>query len=328
MALDPLVEARFPDVPESAGHYESFYVRAARPEGGLGFWIRYTVHKRPGAAPRGSVWFTLFDSSAGGPRASKVTLPDPRSGPGGEIRVGESHLRPGEAVGAAPSDRCDASWELRFSSSEEPLLHLPRRWLYRAPVPRTKSLSPMPAATFDGMLRVDGREIPVEGWRGMLGHNWGSEHAERWVWLHALLDGDTWLDSAVGRVKLGPATLPWIANGALSLNGDRHPLGGPQRAKRTEIRESPTRCEFVLPGEGITVQGEISAPPKDFVGFVYADPDGSEHHTVNCSIADMRVAISRPGEPQRVHEASGAAVYELGMRERDHGMEIQPFPDG
>jgi hypothetical protein len=24
----------------------------------------------------------------------------------------------------------------------------------------------------------------------------------------------------------------------------------------------------------------------------------------------------------------GGAAYELGMRERDHGMEIQPFPDG
>jgi hypothetical protein len=24
----------------------------------------------------------------------------------------------------------------------------------------------------------------------------------------------------------------------------------------------------------------------------------------------------------------GAAAYELGMRERDHGIPIQPFPDG
>jgi hypothetical protein len=84
----------------------------------------------------------------------------------------------------------------------------------------------------------------------------------------------------------------------------------------------------VLPGDALTVQGEVSAPRKDFVGFVYADPDGPEHNTVNCSIADMRVAVSRPGEPQRSYEVRGAAVYELGMRETDHGMEIQPFPDG
>src|SRR3954453_24098018 len=150
MALDPLVEARFPEISESAGHYESFYIRAARPGGGLGFWIRYTVHKRPGAAPNGSLWFTLFDSSADRPRASKVTLSDPGSGPGGEIRIGESRLGPGEAVGSARTDRCDASCVLLFSSPEEPLLHLPRRWLYRAPVPKTKLLSPMPAASFDG----------------------------------------------------------------------------------------------------------------------------------------------------------------------------------
>jgi hypothetical protein len=46
------------------------------------------------------------------------------------------------------------------------------------------SLSPAPAARFDGRLTVDSREIAVEGWRGMVGHNWGSQHAERWIWLH------------------------------------------------------------------------------------------------------------------------------------------------
>ena len=56
--------ARFPDVAEKAGHYESFYIKACRPGGGEGIWIRHTVHKRPGAEPKGSIWFTLFDAEA------------------------------------------------------------------------------------------------------------------------------------------------------------------------------------------------------------------------------------------------------------------------
>jgi hypothetical protein len=326
--VDPLVEARFPDVPRSAGHYESFYIRAVRPGGGVGVWIRYTVHKRPGAEPNGSVWFTLFDASADGPKASKVILPGPSAGPGGEIRLGDSRLRPGEAVGEAPSEGCHPSWDLRFSSSEEPLLQLPRRWLYKAPVPRTKTLSPWPSARFEGTVSVDGREIELDGWNGMLGHNWGSEHAERWIWLHGIEGDGTWLDVAIGRVKVGPVTTPWIANGAISLDGVRHRLGGVERTRRTEVRETPERCEFVLPGSGLTVQGEVTAARKDFVGWIYADPAGPEHNTVNCSIADMRLAVSRPGEPQRMIDLPGAAAYELGMRETDHGMEIQPFPDG
>ncbi|HYP49023.1 MAG TPA: hypothetical protein VEQ61_10335, partial [Thermoleophilaceae bacterium] len=70
------------------------------------------------------------------------------------------------------------------------------------------------------------------------------------------------------------------------------------------------------------------AAPKRFVGWVYADPDGSEHHTVNCSIADMRLTVERDGRGPLELALSGGAAYELGMRERDHGMPLQPFADG
>jgi len=35
--------ARFPELAAKAGHYESFYVKACRPDGGVGIWIRHTV---------------------------------------------------------------------------------------------------------------------------------------------------------------------------------------------------------------------------------------------------------------------------------------------
>ncbi|TMK58349.1 MAG: hypothetical protein E6G51_02785 [Actinobacteria bacterium] len=67
--------ARFPEVAAKGGHYESFYIKACRPDGGQGVWIRHTVHKRPGTEPTGSIWFCLFDRDADGPRATKVTVP-------------------------------------------------------------------------------------------------------------------------------------------------------------------------------------------------------------------------------------------------------------
>jgi hypothetical protein len=164
----------------------------------------------------------------------------------------------------------------------------------------------------------------------MVGHNWGAQHAERWIWLHGLgFDGAgdaTWLDAALGRIKLGPLTTPWVGNGTLSIDGVRHALGG--LGKRSRVSETPTGCEFTLPGPEITLRGSVSAPKKDFVGWIYADPDGSEHNTVNCSVADMSLSVERDGAAPRELRVEGAAAYELGMRERDHGMEIQPFPDG
>ena len=328
MAAPHPVDARFPQASANAGLYESFYLKLCHPSEPLGAWIRYTVHKPPGEEPTGSLWFTLFEPD--GPSASKVTLPGPRAGSGEWIRVGESVLSAGRATGAAPSGRCQPVWDLRFSTAESPLFHLPRPRFYRTPVPRTKLLSAAPAASFDGTLTLDGREIRVEGWRGMAGHNWGAEHAERWIWLHGLdLDGapaPSWIDVAIGRVRIGPLTTPWIANGALSLGGERHRLGGPGR--RARVEERPDGCRFTLPGRVLSVRGEVGAGRQRFVGWVYADPDGGEHHTVNCSIADMRLEVERAEAPPLELSVTGSAAYELGMRERDHGMEIQPFPDG
>lgn len=313
-------DARFPGVPHAAGHYESFYLKACHPSQSLGVWIRYTVHKRPGMEPTGSLWCTLFDGAAPGPRASKVTVPRPESGGGDWIRVGESLFGPHRISGSAPSEVCEASWDLRYEASEPPLLHLPRGWMYSAPLPRTKLVTPHPAARFGGRVTVDGRELDVDGWPGMVGHNWGSEHAERWIWVHGLgFEGEsegTWLDAAIGRIKVGPVTTPWIANGVFSFGGVRHRVGGPERIRRTRVREAADGCEFVLPGRGVTVRGTVGAEPKDFVGWIYADPDGSEHHTVNCSIADMRLTVTRGGRPPVELRLAGGAAYELGMRDR------------
>jgi hypothetical protein len=322
MAAPHPTQARFPAVPLDAGHYESFYLKACPPVEPLGVWIRYTVHKRPGAAPNGSLWVTLFDGGAEGPRAHKETRPGPTAGGADWIGVGEAAMRDGAAVGSIDG----ASWDLRFSTAEQPLFHLPRAWMYRTRLPRTKLLSPVPAARFDGSLQVDGRFVAVEGWRGVIGHNWGAQHAERWIWLHGLTDDGDWLDAALGKVKLGRFTTPWVARGAVSLGGRRHALGGPGR--KLAVREAPNHCEFEIGGRRLQVRGSVSAPHKDFVGWVYADPEGPEHNTVNCSIADMRLDVLRSDAPLLELAVKGCAAYELGMRERDHGIPIQPFGDG
>jgi hypothetical protein len=325
--------ARFPAVAERAGHYESFYVKACRPGGGQGIWIRHTVHKRPGGEPTGSIWFTLFDAEADGPRATKATVPASElSVPsGGWMRVAGATIGPGRADGSIETDALRASWAFDFSGDEEPCKYLPADWLYRAPVPRTKFVAPYPSARFEGTLEVDGTTIDLEGWPGMIGHNWGSEHAERWVWLEGTgFDGssETWFDVGAARVKLGRWVTPWIPSGMLVLDGVRHRLGGLGAIRGAAIQESPTACEFVIPGDGLLVRGRVSAAAKEFVGWVYADPKGPLHNTVNCSIADLELTVEREGGQPRGLSLAGGAAYELGMRETDHGIPIQPYPDG
>jgi hypothetical protein len=325
--------ARFPAVAERSGHYESFYLKACRPGGGQGIWIRHTVHKRPQGPPTASIWFTLFDAAAAGPRATKVTVPAAQlsAPPGAWIRVAEATIGPGRAVGSIETEAFGASWALSFSGDDEPCKYLPADWLYRVPVPRTKFVAPYPSARFAGTLEVDGTAIKLDGWPGMIGHNWGSEHAERWVWIEGTgFDGstETWFDAGAARVKLGPWVTPWIPSGMLVIDGVRHRVGGVGAIRGAEIEESPTGCEFVLPGDSLVVRGRVAAAAKDLVGWLYADPKGPQHHTVNCSIADLELTVERNGEQPLGLSLAGGAAYELGMRETDHGIPIQPYPDG
>jgi hypothetical protein len=165
----------------------------------------------------------------------------------------------------------------------------------------------------------------------MIGHNWGSEHAERWVWLEGtgFEDGEgTYFDAGAARVKVGRWTTPWLPSGMLVLDGEAHRLGGLGKVRSASIEESPGECSFVLPGKDLVVRGRVSAPRKDFVGWVYADPKGPEHQTINCSVADLELTVERPARPPRTLTLAAAAAYELGMRETDHGIQIQPYPDG
>jgi hypothetical protein len=311
--------------------YESFYLRAVSPREPVGAWIRYTVHKRPGAAPRGSLWCTVFDADGGRPFQDKLSSEELGVPPGGWISIAGAALTPDGAQGACG----EASWSLRFATSEPELRHLPREWVYRAPLPRTKLTSPAPAASFEGTIELPTGTLELDGWRGMVGHNWGAEHAERWIWLHGVGfegDPDAWLDVAIGRVRVGRWLTPWVANGALSLEGRRMPLGGLGK-RGLLVAETPERCRLSLPGGdgsgAVSVDVHVQAPREALAGWSYSDPDGSEHDVSNCSVAALSLTLREPGvaAARTLHSAHGAA-YELGMREHDHGVPIAPFADG
>jgi hypothetical protein len=301
---------RWPQERPDRGLYESFFLRAFDPTGARAVWIRYTLVRPPGGEPSGQLWFTLFDRSAPAPRAVRVDAGEPATGEGAWIRLGESAFGVGRVHGSAGS----AAWSLRFPDGEPTLRHLPERWMYTGRIPRTKLVSLTPSTVFDGTLSFGGEEIAVEGWPGMVGHNWGEEHAHRWIWLHGLgfeeAGTDTWLDLALGRVRVGPVTTPWVANGALSLDGRRLRVGGLRRS--VSVTETETGCDLRIPGADVTVTASISAPAEAYAHWDYPGPRPPESRVVHCSVADLSVRVERPDEATVELSAPGRAAYELG----------------
>jgi hypothetical protein len=328
-------EAVFPTTAKKAGMYESFYIRAVAPQEPVGAWVRYTVHKPPGGSPKGSVWCTVFDARKGRPWMHKLTT-EQLSAPGDAwVAIGESRLGDGFAEGECGG----AKWSLQVEAREPELRHLPSAWMYRAPLPRTKLTSPAPSARFGGTIALpDGRMLDMDGWRGMVGHNWGAEHAERWIWLHGVAFGEdesAWLDVALGRIKVAGRTTPWVANGAVGIAGERHRIGG-LGVRGLRVHESTEGCTLSMPGpKGLRMDAKVAVPSASSAGWRYADPDGGEHEVANCSVARVELDVRLPGEREahRLTSAHGGA-YELGMRANRsgdrpaHGVPLAPFADG
>ena len=277
--------------------YESWYLRAVDPARPRGVWIRYTTH--PG---EGTLWCTLFEED--GVTALRRTLPEPpATPPGGWIEIGDSRYGRDAASGHVEADGHTARWELELAGSSEPLRHLPAAWMYRTPLPRTKLESPRPDAVISGRLEVDGRRIDLAGWRGMAGHNWGAEHAARWVWLHVpgfAGDPEAWLDLALGRIRVGGVLTPWTAAGALCVDGARKRLSG--LARVTVAR--PEALELRVGRVHVAVR----ATPARTVTWDY---DG-ERTVTNCSVAELRLRAERRGRPALELATAHGAAYELG----------------
>jgi hypothetical protein len=312
-----------------AGRYESWFLSARDAEPGRparALWIRHTRHRAASApAERVAMWCTLFDPAQGGPRAIKESA---AAFPGSAVSG------PREFRGEAHARGRMAAWDLAVTGAGAPLRHLRPGALYRTPVPRTKVEAPVPDGHAAGRLVIDGRVLEVVGWRATVGHNWGAEHAERWVWLHAAGfedEPDAWLELTLARVRIGGAVLPWVANGAVTLGGERMRLGGLGHVPGVRVAALPGRLEAIVPGNRVEIRVAVQADLDQVVGFRYggvgSDPGTGEREVLHAGIAEVRLGVRRPRRTSAELYAPSGGAFELGSREFTHRVALQPYPD-
>ena len=267
-------------------------MRAVDPDRPRSVWLRHTVHQAPGEEPVGSIWLTVFDGDRPEPLAYKESSPEPAgrrlaAGGGEQLRPRRRARRRrvrrrGISRGPAVSRRCATC------PSPSCTRRRCRRPSWRARG-RTSHVS--------GKVTFGGEVFELDGWPGMIGHNWGAQHAERWIWLHGVLfedRPDDWLDIALGRIRVGRVLTPWVANGVISLNGERVRIGG--LGARLHANEGPSHLDLNLHGHEARLRLTVHSNRPQTVVWRYADPDGGEHHVANCSIAELEaVVIPRDG---------------------------------
>ncbi len=271
--------------PFDARLYESHYLTAVDPAGGRALWLRHTaLHGRP------SVWVTWFE--AGNVRRQRVELDEPLPASpwprctAGAMTAASAHGQLGETT-----------WDLVWEPAAPALPYLPARWLYDRRLPRSQGAALVPDALVHGT--VDG--VVLEGWRGVVGHNWGREHAERWCWLHVPLP-EGWVDLALVRVPVGRFLSPWLAGGGLCVDGVLRRT----RPGVVGLAEDGQRTVVRVPLRGAEAVVELQAPYD--VTWDYASPQGRGRVVRNCSVADARVVL----DDGRAWEVAGTAAVEHG----------------
>jgi hypothetical protein len=297
----------------SAEGYESWFISARDPAAPRALWIRHT-RLRPVAGPESAaLWCTVLDHGHGQQPAviKEVFGASPPGAAAG----------PGRFAGAAAMAGQDARWDLAITGGHPPLRPLRPAALYRAPLPRTKLEASVPDGLVTGVLDVDGDRISVDGWRGTVGHNWGSEHADRWVWLHAAgFDGapDSWLELVLARIKVGPLRSPWTAMGALGLGG----LG-----RRNSVSADSGRLIAGVSSGGGRLLLTVTAAAADAAAVTYADPSGGTRLVTHAALAAVTLKFRRRGYGERIMSGPCGA-YEYGTSQPLPGIMPRPLPDG
>ncbi len=320
-------------------HVESYFLKANDPDGTRALWVRGTLFSRA-SEPGGAVaegWAIAFDRRGGARRhvALKSTIPISRASfARGELGVTWNEpqdgavfsLRSGAARGHIAQRGQRIAWDLSYQADGPALELLPYPWMYSAPFPKSKLVTPAPDATFAGEVEVGGERWSLDGWRGMQGHNWGRGNAELYAWCHVNLWDDEGgeplvLEAVSARVRTGPVLLPLLTLVAVRARGVDHRFHRPADMLRAEAEIEGLSYRFDVASDLGRVEAEITADPEDMVGLYYANPKGPMTHCYNSKLARARLTFEPAGRAKVTH-TSVAAALEIGTHRRDPAVKM------
>lgn len=313
------------------GHYESYFFRANHPQRKLAFWARYTVfspHRHPERA-LGELWGVWFDGESNAHVAVKTELPIEQCLFGRErfeVRIGAAGADEQMFWGEGETGGQRLRWRLAYKGDEPPLLFLPPQ-LYRARLPRAKSLVLLPLAHFDGEWEVNGTVHRVQDWVGSQNHNWGSRHTDRYAWGQvAGFDNapDSFLEVATARIQLGWWWTPPFTPLVLRHRGREYALVEFRQTRRAFGRWDFFSWQFATENDEVRIRGEIQAPAERFVALRYYNPPGGEKHCLNSKLARCRLEVESKATGQ-VEElvTEHRAAFEILTDRRDHGLPLR-----
>lgn len=306
------------------GHVESYFFRANDPRAPRALWVKATILAPLVGPPVAEAWFIWFDATAPGAQtlAKRETVPFSAArfdqdgiavGPL-EISLGAQLSLRGSIEHQGRRLRLGLRAERAAGRASRPLSLYPLAGLETGPFPRSKLLTPEPQLVVSGQLEIDGATHELTDWTGMLGHNWGQEHAAEYAWGQCLFPAERDQPSAMvegftGKVKVLGRSTPWISalvvrRGEEELRFDRLIDLWRQRAEL-----SADAWQLALVGPGGEAHLAMSARDRPIVCLGYHNPDGHLSYCLNTKLAEVRLAVQpRRGAAFELYSPHGGAL--------------------
>lgn len=296
------------------GLYESHYLKGNSPCGNRAFWLKHTLLQPVRGPAVVEFWAVWFERGQAPVVAKTEAVWD-------QVRL--------EAVGVglswsggidlanerASGALADLAWTLHMRGGLAPLHHFRHPWMYRAAFPKKKLCTPRPNVRFDGRFQVADQTFELDDWRGVRGHNWGTEHAWRYAYgnCNRWADGaDRTVDGFSARVRVAGRPTPWLS----SVVGYAPQL---RKNRLTGLRMACTVTEsaWALGWRG----GRLEMDGSEWVGLRYRHPDGKASYCYNTKFADVRLRVGQQTHTSRCGE------LEILLPEPRAEVPLHPHPD-
>jgi hypothetical protein len=309
-----------------ADHVESYFLKLNEPRARRALWLKATILAGRYRDPVAEGWAIAFDRESGHVAAKEVVpYSEARFSPDAlDVRVRDVEIRPGFTRGKLEARGHRIEWELEFDATGPALTLLPTAKMYQGKFPSSKLVTPFPDTRYSGFYRVDGREVKVDGWRGMQGHNWGRRHAQLYGWGHVnQWDGDApvMMEGVTARVKMGPVLVPPLTIVCVWHEGARYEFNSVRTMLRNTGSVALRSWKFEAETHRAKLRGELSATTDDMVGLYYENPDGDMTYCLNSKIARAWLRLE-PASGPPLEVTSRAAALEIGTRDPKHGVRM------
>ncbi|MBI4818206.1 MAG: hypothetical protein HY791_18225 [Deltaproteobacteria bacterium] len=304
------------------GHVESYFLRANHPTERKAFWLKATIFKPLHGPAIAETWAIVFDGADRFAERETVPLESARfrgsppriEAAKLEIHVDGDGVAKGSVSGPTGRAEIDLAWTVEAGSLGAPLCLLPLESLLDGPFPKSKLLTPYPSLVFRGQISAPGRTFAIDGWHGMLGHNWGKEHAHEYLWGQCnFLDGSGTAASAeafTARIKVGPVVSPRISALVVRTRGHEYRFERLYDLWRQKVWTDELYWSLRMRSDVAEASLTMRTSWSEVVCLGYDSPNGKRSFCVNSKLAKSTLELRAPGENRTFVSAHGGA-FEL-----------------